>query len=83
MNKVLIQLYIPVTGESYDIRLPQMISVKQATDIIASFFMGMNGGAYIPDENSALCDMNTGVIYNPNSSVQSLNLKNGSKFMLI
>lgn len=83
MNKVLIQLYIPVTGEKYDIHLPQTISVHQATGLIASFFAGMTGGAYLPDTGSTLCDMASGVIYNVNSSVESLHLKNGTKLMLI
>ncbi len=83
MNKVLIQLYIPVTGKSYDIKLPQTISVGRATELIASFFTGIMGGAYLPDEQASLCDMSTGAIYNVNSSVESLHLKNGSKLMLI
>ena len=83
MNKVLIRLYIPVTGKKYDIRLPQTISVNQATELIASFFMGLTGGAYIPDRNSVLCDMESGTIYNVNSSVESLHLKNGTRLMLI
>lgn len=83
MNKVLVQLYIPVTGKKYDVRLPQSISVKQATELLASFFTGMMGGAYIPDADAVLCDMESGIMYNVNSSVASLNLKNGSKLMLI
>lgn len=83
MNKVLVQLYLPVTGARYDVRLPEMLSVRQATEIIAAFFKGMMGGAYIPDDCSSLCDMETGVIYNVNSSVESLKLKNGAKLMLI
>lgn len=83
MNKVMVQLYIPVTGETYDVRLPQSISVKQATELVASFFSGMMGGAYIPNEEAVLCDMETGTIYNVNSSVAGLSLKNGSRLMLI
>ncbi len=83
MNKILIQLYIPVTGKKYDIRLPQTLSVNQARELIATFFMGMTGGAYIPDQESVLCDMETGAIYNVNSSVASLHLQNGTKLMLI
>ena len=83
MNKVLVQLYIPVTGKKYDVRLPRSISVKQATELLASFYTGMMGGAFIPDADSVLCDMETGIMYNVNSSVASLNLKNGSRLMLI
>ena len=72
-NKVLVQLCIPVTGVSFDFLLPRTLSVIQATQLISGFFTGMTGGAYMPD----------GKMYNVNSSVEELHLKNGSKLMLI
>ncbi|MCI9541965.1 MAG: methyltransferase [Lachnospiraceae bacterium] len=82
-NMVLIQLCIPVTGASYDIWLPKTVSIGQATDLVAGFFAGTAGGAYIPNEETVLCSMEDGRIYNINSSVEELHLKNGSKLMLI
>ncbi len=82
MSKVMVQLDIPVTGHNYDILLPRTISVGQATKLIASFFTGMTGGAYMPDKDAVLCDLESGTIYDVNSPVESLHLKNGSKLML-
>lgn len=83
MNKVMVQLTLPVTGASYDILLPRTISVSQATKLLAGFFTGIAGGAYMPDKDTVLCSMEDGRIYHVNSSVESLHLKNGSKLMLI
>lgn len=83
MNKVMIELDIPVTGSSYDILLPRTLSVSQAAKLLSEFFTGLMGGAYMPDEDTVLCSMEDGRIYNVNSSVESLHLKNGSKLMLI
>lgn len=83
MNKVMIQLTIPVTGKSYDILLPKTLSVGQATHLIASFFTGIMGGAYMPDGSEVLCDMESGKIYDINASVDMLHLKNGTRLMLI
>lgn len=83
MSKVMVQLCIPVTGENYDILLPRTLSVRQASQLIAGFFSGMTGGAYIPDNEAVLCSMEDGRIYNVNSSVEDLHLKNGSQLMLI
>ena len=82
-NKVLVQLCIPVTGVSYDFLLPRTLSVMQVIQLLSGFFTGMKGGAYIPDETTVLCSMEDGRIYNVNSSVEDLHLKNGSKLMLI
>ena len=43
----------------------------------------MEGGAYMPDDTAVLCSMEDGRIYNVNSSVEDLHLKNGSRLMLI
>ena len=83
MNKVMVQLYLPVTGVSYDILLPRTLSVSQATTLLTGFFQGMTGGAYMPDDEAALCNMEDGKIYPVNASVESLHLKNGSRLMLI
>lgn len=83
MNKVMVQLYIPVTGISYDIFLPKTLSVSQATQLLTTFFQGTMGGAYMPDSEAVLCSMEDGKIYSVNSSVESLHLKNGSRLMLI
>ena len=82
-DKVMVQLVIPVTGASYDILLPRTLSVSQTTKLLAGFFSGMTGGAYMPDEETVLCSMEDGKIYNVNSSVEDLHLRNGSKLMLI
>ena len=82
-NKVQVQLYIPATGKMYDILLPKMLSVAQAAELLASFFAGTSGGAYLPDRDAVLCSMETGQVYHVNSSVEELHLKNGSRLMLI
>ena len=83
MNKVMVELKIPVTDASYDVLLPRTLSVDQVTKLLAEFFKDMTGGAYMPDEDVVLCSMEDGRIYHVNSSVESLKLKNGSKLMLI
>ena len=83
MDKVMVEIYIPVTGSRYDVLIPKTLSVSQVTQLLSGFFTGMIGGAYIPDENAVLCSMDSGKIYSVNSSVEDLHLKNGSKLMLI
>lgn len=83
MNKVLIELCIPVTGKTYDIMLPKTLSVAQAKELLTTFFEGGSGGGYLPDEHTLLCSMETGRVYNVNSSVEELRLRNGSRLMLI
>lgn len=83
MHKVMVELNIPVTGACFDVLLPRTLSVAQTTRLLAGFFIGITGGAYMPDDAAVLCSMEDGRVYDVNSSVEELHLKNGSKLMLI
>ena len=43
----------------------------------------MEQGEYLPDMSAVLCDYQSGRAFNINASIDSLNLHNGSKLMLI
>lgn len=83
MDKAMVQLNIPVVGESYDVLLPRTLSVRQATQLLTDLIAKVTGGAYRPDDNAVLCSMEDGKICQVNSSVEDLHLRNGSKLMLI
>lgn len=83
MDKVLINLHIPVNGKRYDIELPSNIIIYQAIELISDFFKGNQGEIFTPDENAVLCDLVTGQILDINKTVFELGLANGSKLLLI
>lgn len=83
MNKVMIRLFLPANGSCYDVLLPRTLSVGQATELLKSFFSGTEGGAYLPDEDAVLCNMEDGKMYSPSLSVEELHLTPGARLMMI
>lgn len=83
MRRILIQLYLPASEKVIDMRIPQQISVSQATKVITSMVKKMKDNTYVPTADAVLCDATTGQIYDAKSTIESLNLYPGKKIMLI
>lgn len=82
-ENVYVELHLPANQKKYDVKIPKHISVDQATKMLICLFEEMEQGEYIPDMSAVLCDYQTGRVLNINESINSLNLHNGSKLMLI
>lgn len=83
MNKVLVEIYIPVAGKCYDMFIPTHLMMHEVLEMVCKLATQLSGGLFIADENTAICNRIDGTILNINLSVNELGLKNGSKLMLI
>lgn len=83
MNKLMLELYLPASGQVFDVKIPRQISVYQATQMLICMLEEMDTGEYVPDMKTVLCNRETGIPYNINISIDSLGLHNGSRIMLI
>lgn len=82
-ESILIQLYFPVIGETYELWIPRKIQLKQVGKIIASLLEENEGISYYSKEQALICDRETGKILNGNATVEELHLMNGERLMLI
>ncbi len=71
-----------MTERNFDIRVPRQSKVAQVTDMLIAF-LGKQGDAYIPTEESVLCDMESGSAFDPNVFIETAGLQNGSRVMLV
>lgn len=83
MSKLLLEVYLPACGSSYEMHVPKQLKVAQVTDLIREFVIAKDDGEYVPTEEAALCDGKTGNIFPPNQVIGRLGLMNGSRIMLI
>lgn len=83
MDKYLVEVYLPYTGKSYDIRIPSEIFVADAINLISASLEKVTGGAYRFSKDAVLCDRETQAVLDINKTVEELNLKNGSRLILI
>jgi hypothetical protein len=83
MDKVLIQVYVPVLNRTFDIFIPKHSSMHEILELVKRAVQELSDGSFCPNENTTLCRREDGTIININLSVFELNIQNGTKLMLI
>lgn len=83
MEKILAEVSVPPIGKSYDVFLPQSITVSQAVQMLNNIFAGLNEEYFKDSSQIMLCDKDNGVIYNPEDLIRETRITNGSKLLLI
>ena len=82
MNKVMVEVFLPAVGKSYDLNIPKHLSVGMVVQMLCCIFSEMQVGEYIPSSTSILFDSETGDILDYQVSIDSLSLTTGKKLML-
>lgn len=83
MDKVLVEVYVPVLDRSFDIFIPLRSPMYEVLELIKKAVREMSDGHFEADANTAICHRENGTIININLSVYELEIRNGSKLMLI
>ncbi len=83
MNKILIEVYVPVAEAEYDIFVSTNLMMYEVIELVSKVITEMSEGLYAAGNDAVLCNREDGTIYNINLSVEELGLKNGSRLMLI
>ena len=81
-NKILIQLYIPLIEEEYDIFIPINKRVGIIKQLIEKNISEQSMG-YIIKEDTNLYSKETGQVYDVQLLVKDTDLKNGSRVVLL
>lgn len=83
MEKVLVEVFVPVLERSFDIFIPLHSPMYEVLELIKRAVKEMSDGRFVVNENTTLCHRDDGTIVNINLSVYELEIRNGSKLMLI
>lgn len=83
MNKIMIELYLPAAGVSYDVRISGESRIGEIIPLLEACMAELAEGYFVPKADSLLCDRKTGVVLNVNLTVNEMGILNGTKLMLI
>lgn len=83
MDKVLVEIFVPAANQSFDVFIPQTSKMGEVVDLVSKSLSRLSNGKYKSDSNSILCEAESGNIFNINLSVYELEIKNGTKLILI
>lgn len=83
MEKVLVEIFVPVLDRSFDVFIPLQSPMYEVLELIKKAVAEMSDGRFIANQNTTICHREDGSILNINLSVYELEIRNGSKLMLI
>lgn len=83
MNKVLVNVYIPILNRAYDIFIPLQSQIFEITELIKRAVTELSEGQFMPSNDTVLARKATGEILDVNSTVFESEIGNGTKLMLI
>jgi len=83
MEKVLVEIFVPVLDRSFDVFIPLQSPMYEVLELIKKAISEMSDGRFIANQNTTICNREDGSILNINLSVYELEIRNGSKLMLI
>lgn len=83
MEKVLVEIFVPVLDRSFDVFIPLRSPMYEVLELIKKAISEMSDGRFIANQNTTICHREDGSILNINLSVYELEIRNGSKLMLI
>lgn len=82
-NKVLIKLYVPMLGETYDVFIPVNEIVWKINKLIVKSVSDLSDGTLPINKNYVLINIETGKVYNSNEIIISTDIRNSTKIALI
>lgn len=82
-NKVLVEIFVPATREKYDVYIPLASRMSEVIKMVSSAISDLSQGKFKANQDTVLCNSDTGIIYNVNMEVAELGIKTGSRLMLI
>ena len=83
MKKLTLEIYLPAAQRAFDVQVPANAPQSQGLELAGRAISRLSGGVYEADPACVLCDRGSGAILNINMTVWELELRNGSKLMLI
>ena len=83
MDRILVEIYLPALGRAYDVYIPLAMRLHEVRKLLNHALGELSGGTVSGNSETILCDRETGMPFDINSSALELNLKNGSRLMLI
>lgn len=83
MEKVLVEVFVPVIGTAYDVFIPLKSSMAEVAQLLKKAVTDLSNGHFVATEETSVCYRENGTIININMTVYELGIRNGTKLMLI
>lgn len=83
MSKILLNIYIPASGDTLEIKTSCSMKIAELTELLCQYLSGSEKMLFQPSEDVRLCSVKNGEMYPFNAFLTDLKLGNGSTMLLI
>lgn len=83
MERVIVEIFLPATGQEFDVRIPLDLNVKVLSDMISKALSTLSYSGYLPSRSSCLAWRKTGLLLDPSKTMRQCGVKNTSKLLII
>lgn len=83
MDKIIINVFVPLIDDSFDIKVPINLEMSVVLELIQESIVELSNNAYVVNADAKLYDKSTAYLINTNNIVKFSGLKNGASVMLI
>lgn len=83
MEKYLVDVYLPASGEHYDAYLPAGKQIGETIQLLSGMLESLSGGSYKGTMDTVLLNANSGEPLKKNDTVYDAGIRNASKLILI
>jgi len=83
MNKLNVEIEIPVAQKTIEVFLPVHLSGYEAAELIKKLAVSLTNNIFMSDGETVLFKKDDGIILDLNMPIWMLNIKNGDKLVII
>lgn len=81
--KILISVFVPAIGETYDVLIPDFLSVQEVIPLLVNDIEFLSNNRYISTGQELLCQRETNTVFSASENLGVYHLKNGEQLVLI
>lgn len=81
--KLLVNIGVPAIRKHYDVLIPDGLTVREITPMVADAVKELSGGVFFPSGEEFLCSKEQGLPLSDNHTLAELDLKDGDHLLLI
>ena len=83
MDKVLVEVYVPMLEKIYDVWIPSHKRIYNVIDLLIKAVNELNDNCYRPDKLPMLYDKLTAEVYDINLSIKDSTIRSGTELVLL
>ena len=83
METIVIEVYLPAAGRTFDVRVPRAMNSLLAAHLTADALASLSDGAYLSSRTSLFAWRESGKLLAMGHSLEQEHVRNGSRLLLV